>query len=142
MQTLGALEAGGTKMVMAIFSDDGTMQDRVSIPTMEPETTMPEMIRYFASNHVSAVGIGCFGPLDLNPASPHLPEGAAGTHCSGYRCEWCCAGRSQARCRQGTFFLCIRHSRHGHRRWCHHQRKACTRAHAPRTGAPAHCSVS
>ena len=69
MQTLGALEAGGTKMVMAIFSDDGTMQDRVSIPTMEPETTMPEMIRYFASNHVSAVVIRCFGPLDMNPDS-------------------------------------------------------------------------
>ena len=46
MQTLGALEAGGTKMVMAVFSADGTMQDRVSIPTREPETTMPEMISY------------------------------------------------------------------------------------------------
>ena len=70
MQTLGALEAGGTKMVMAVFSADGTMQDRVSIPTREPETTMPEMISYFASHHVSALGIGCFGPLDLNPDSP------------------------------------------------------------------------
>ncbi len=69
MQTLGALEAGGTKMVMAVFSADGTMQDRVSIPTREPETTMPEMISYFASHHVSALGIGCFGPLDLNPDS-------------------------------------------------------------------------
>jgi len=70
MQIFGALEAGGTKMVMAVFSADGTMQDRVSIPTREPVTTMPEMISYFASHHVSALGIGCFGPLDLNPDSP------------------------------------------------------------------------
>ena len=70
MQIFGALEAGGTTMVMAVFSADGTMPDRVSIPTREPVTTMPEMISYFASHHVSALGIGCFGPLDLNPDSP------------------------------------------------------------------------
>lgn len=69
MRTFGALEAGGTKMVMAVFSEDGTMTDRVSIPTLEPENTMPEMIRYFTSHHVVSLGIGSFGPVDLHPDS-------------------------------------------------------------------------
>lgn len=66
----GALEAGGTKMVMSILDGDGTMLERVSIPTRTPEETMPEMIAFFKAHHICALGIGCFGPLDLNPASP------------------------------------------------------------------------
>lgn len=66
----GALEAGGTKMVMSILDGNGTMLERVSIPTRTPEGTMPEMIDFFKAHHICALGIGCFGPLDLNPASP------------------------------------------------------------------------
>ena len=69
MQRFGALEAGGTKMVMAVFSDDGQMLDRTSIPTQTPETTMPDMLAYFRSQNICALGIGCFGPLDLHPSS-------------------------------------------------------------------------
>ncbi len=69
MTTLGALEAGGTKMVLAVFTPEGNMLDTVSIPTETPEQTMPEMIKYFSDHHISALGIGCFGPLDLNPES-------------------------------------------------------------------------
>lgn len=67
---LGALEAGGTKMVMSILDGEGAMLERVSIPTRTPEETMPEMIAFFQQHHIAALGIGCFGPLDLNPASP------------------------------------------------------------------------
>ncbi|MGN0779393.1 MAG: ROK family protein [Aristaeellaceae bacterium] len=67
---LGALEAGGTKMVMSILDAAGGMLERVSIPTRTPEETMPEMIAFFRAHHVDALGVGCFGPLDLNPASP------------------------------------------------------------------------
>lgn len=66
----GALEAGGTKMVMSILDREGTMLERVSIPTRTPEETMPEMIAFFRERRICALGIGCFGPLDLNPASP------------------------------------------------------------------------
>ena len=31
---------------------------------------MPEMIAFFHDRHIDALGVGCFGPLDLNPASP------------------------------------------------------------------------
>ena len=66
----GALEAGGTKMVLGCLDDSGTILDRVSIPTRTPEETMPAMIQYFQSHKICSLGIGCFGPLDLTPSSP------------------------------------------------------------------------
>ncbi len=70
MKIYGALEAGGTKMVLSRLDENGVMLDRESIPTQAPETTMPAMIRFFRDHPVDALGIGCFGPLDLSPASP------------------------------------------------------------------------
>lgn len=70
MKIYGALEAGGTKMVLSRLDENGVMLDRESIPTQTPETTMPAMIRFFRGRPVDALGIGCFGPLDLSPASP------------------------------------------------------------------------
>lgn len=70
MQYYGALEAGGTKMVMSILTAEGEMIERKSIPTLTPAETMPAMIEFFGSYDLTALGIGCFGPLDLNPASP------------------------------------------------------------------------
>ena len=66
---IGALEAGGTKMVVAIGNEQGEIFDRLSIPTREPEITMPELVDYFKSSKVDALGIGCFGPIDLNRES-------------------------------------------------------------------------
>jgi len=66
---LGALEAGGTKMVCAIGDENGTLIDRMVIPTETPELTMPKMIAYFKEHNIEALGIGTFGPADLNPAS-------------------------------------------------------------------------
>lgn len=66
---IGALEAGGTKMVVAIGNEKGEIFDRVSIPTKTPEITMPELINYFQNNKIDALGIGCFGPIDLNKNS-------------------------------------------------------------------------
>ena len=63
---LGALEAGGTKMVCAIGNDNGEILERVSIPTESPDVTMPKLISYFADKEIEALGIGCFGPIDLN----------------------------------------------------------------------------
>ncbi len=63
---LGALEAGGTKMVCAIGNENGEIFERVSIPTESPDVTMPKLIAYFADKEIEALGIGCFGPIDLN----------------------------------------------------------------------------
>ena len=63
---LGALEAGGTKMVCAIGNENGEILERVSIPTEAPDITMPKLISYFADKEIEALGIGCFGPIDLN----------------------------------------------------------------------------
>lgn len=67
---LGALEAGGTKMVMAVGDGLGKTADKVSIPTTTPEETMAGILSYFQKYGIQALGIGCFGPVDLNLASP------------------------------------------------------------------------
>lgn len=67
---LGALEAGGTKMVLAVGDENGNIFERISIPTQTPEETMPEMISYFKKKEIEALGIGCFGPIDLSSDSP------------------------------------------------------------------------
>lgn len=65
----GALEAGGTKMVCAIGDENGTILEQVSFPTTTPEETVPPMIAYFQEKKIQALGIGCFGPIDLNKKS-------------------------------------------------------------------------
>lgn len=65
----GALEAGGTKMVMSILDDTGEMSERVTIPTESPNRTVELIIDFFAKRNIEALGICSFGPLDLNPAS-------------------------------------------------------------------------
>ena len=67
---LGALEAGGTKMVCAIGDETGKIIDRISLPTETPEITIPKMVEYFSKYEIAALGIGSFGPVDLNPKSP------------------------------------------------------------------------
>lgn len=61
---LGALEAGGTKMVCAIGNEQGEVLERISIPTVSPKETMPRMIDFFREHHIEALGIGCFGPIN------------------------------------------------------------------------------
>ena len=69
MKYYGSLEAGGTKMVCAIGDDQGNILERISIPTLEPENTMPAIIDFFRDKNISALGIGCFGPVDLDRKS-------------------------------------------------------------------------
>ncbi|PKM49192.1 MAG: fructokinase [Firmicutes bacterium HGW-Firmicutes-7] len=66
---LGALEAGGTKMVCAIGNENGEILDQVSFPTEEPNSTMLNIIDYFKGKDITGLGIGNFGPLDLNRKS-------------------------------------------------------------------------
>ena len=67
---LGALEAGGTKMVCAIGDESGKVLHRESYPTLEPENTIPAILNYFKDKNIQALGIGSFGPLNLDPTDP------------------------------------------------------------------------
>lgn len=74
-QLIGAVEAGGTKFVLALAREDGTVLERARIPTEHPSVTMPAMAEFFrtaAASHgaIAAFGIASFGPIDIDPASP------------------------------------------------------------------------
>lgn len=63
---IGALEAGGTKMVCAIGNENGEILEQQSFPTLTPQETIPELVKYFEDKNIEALGIGCFGPIDLD----------------------------------------------------------------------------
>lgn len=66
----GALEAGGTKMVCAIGNESGEITERISIPTETPDKTLPAIAEFFKGKDIKALGIGCFGPIDVHRDSP------------------------------------------------------------------------
>lgn len=66
----GALEAGGTKMVLAVSDERLNMLDRLTLPTKTPSETMPAMIDFFRERRVDALGVGTFGPVNLHADSP------------------------------------------------------------------------
>ncbi len=57
-------------MVCAIGDENGRISDRISIPTTIPEETVPKIVDYFKEKEIAALGIGCFGPIDLRRESP------------------------------------------------------------------------
>ncbi|MBQ8506606.1 MAG: ROK family protein [Clostridia bacterium] len=71
---LGALEAGGTKMVCAIGDENGNVFERESFPTRMPEETMPPIIAYFKEKGIEALGVSSFGPLNLDENDPHYGD--------------------------------------------------------------------
>ena len=68
-EVLGAIEAGGTKMVCAVGNRDGIISDRTVIPTTDPDETLRKMADYFRDKNIVSLGIGCFGPVDLDKES-------------------------------------------------------------------------
>lgn len=69
-QLIGAIEAGGTKMVLATGYADGTIVERAGIPTEEPAKTVPAMVEWLSGKGIAALGIAAFGPTAVNPKSP------------------------------------------------------------------------
>lgn len=63
---IGAIEAGGTKFVCGIADENGKIFERVSFPTETPEKTMKNVIEFFKDKGIEAIGVGSFGPVDLN----------------------------------------------------------------------------
>ena len=69
---IGALEAGGTKMVCAVYDENAGLIRESSFPTLTPDETMPVLIDFYKTEGIDALGIGCFGPIDLDRDSDHF----------------------------------------------------------------------
>lgn len=69
---LGAIEAGGTKFVLAVGHSPTEIIARREIPTRDPATTLDEAGAWFEEQGaISALGIGSFGPVELDRSSPN-----------------------------------------------------------------------
>lgn len=72
---LAGIEAGGTKYVCAVAHDAENPLAEIRFATVDPEATIAEAVEFFrgaAAQHgpIAAMGIGTFGPADINPGSP------------------------------------------------------------------------
>jgi fructokinase len=70
----GGIEAGGTKFVCAVGSGPNNIRTLTQFPTTSPEETIGRVVGFFQEQGrkipIAALGIGTFGPVDLNLDSP------------------------------------------------------------------------
>lgn len=66
---VGAIEAGGTKILCGIGNERGIIEQKISFPTEAPALAMERIIEYFKDKDIGAIGIGSFGPIDIDPSS-------------------------------------------------------------------------
>jgi len=76
---LAGVELGGTKCVCVLGSDPENLQARVQIPTTTPEETLGHIETVLAGwaatrGKLAALGIACFGPLELTPGAPRYGQ--------------------------------------------------------------------
>ena len=69
----GSVEAGGTKWVCAVGSEPDDLRAETRFPTTTPTETLARAIAFFHDHQhlgqLAAIGVGSFGPVDLNPGS-------------------------------------------------------------------------
>lgn len=70
----GAIEAGGTKFVCAVGDEAGNIVESVTIPTLEPKQTLQLVDDFFGKYTLSSIGIGSFGPIELNETKKSYGE--------------------------------------------------------------------
>ena len=71
MMPVGAIDAGGTKWLCAVGTGPDDLVATETIPTTRPDETIGRALAFFRrQGPIEAVGIGCFGPVDLRPGSP------------------------------------------------------------------------
>ena len=61
----GGIEAGGTSFVCAIGTGPRDLRERTVIATGAPEETLAQVVAHLRRQELRAIGIACFGPLDL-----------------------------------------------------------------------------
>ncbi|MFI5184548.1 MAG: ROK family protein [Vicinamibacteria bacterium] len=71
----GGIEGGGTKFVCIVGSGPQDVRAEARLPTTSPEATIAEALAFFKDAQsrlgpLRALGIGSFGPVDLQPGSP------------------------------------------------------------------------
>ncbi len=71
---IGAIEAGGTKIVCAMGDQSGRLQSEERFATTDPRDTLLAIIASLrrqgaVPGTLEAVGVGSFGPVELDPAS-------------------------------------------------------------------------
>lgn len=71
---VGAIEAGGTKFVVAVANTDGEVLEQITLPTRTPNETMEEVRFFFERYEIKRIGIGSFGPINVDPESEHFGE--------------------------------------------------------------------
>ena len=71
MTLYGGIEGGGTKFVCAIGNEHGNLLETTRFPTTTPDETLARTLEFFNphAGELASVGIGMFGPVDLNPKS-------------------------------------------------------------------------
>ncbi|WP_207696454.1 fructokinase [Enterococcus sp. DIV0212c] len=69
MAYYGSIEAGGTKFVCAVADEELKIIERISLPTTLPETTLEQVFTFFDAYDLKALGVGSFGPIDVNHKS-------------------------------------------------------------------------
>lgn len=72
MTLYGGIEAGGTKFVCVVGGGPEDIRAEERFPTAGPQQTLNQAVDFFRRHAagVAGLGVACFGPLDLNPASP------------------------------------------------------------------------
>ncbi len=72
MPVYGGIECGGAKFVCAMGGEGGKLLARTEFPTTTPGATIASALDFFREQPQppQSIGIGSFGPVDLNPASP------------------------------------------------------------------------
>ena len=67
---LGSIEAGGTKINCAIGHENGSIVKKVQFATTTAEENVIQIVEFFRENRVKAIGIGFFGPVNVDEKSP------------------------------------------------------------------------
>jgi fructokinase len=76
MNLFGGIEAGGTKFICIVANGPDKILAEARFPTTKPEETLKQVVDFFQEQNenlkesISAIGIACFGPVDLDPSSP------------------------------------------------------------------------
>lgn len=69
---VGGIELGGTKTLVAVGYDDGTIVEQTILPTVAPELLVPQIAAFLrlqqdAFGLIKALGVGAFGPIVVDP---------------------------------------------------------------------------
>ncbi len=76
MKYFGGIEAGGTKFVCVVTDAEKTILAETRFPTTSPAETLGRAIAFFHEQNIQlpapvcSLGVGCFGPIDLQTSSP------------------------------------------------------------------------